>query len=129
MLSIKCMLMVGLGGFIGSVLRYLMGLWTHSLSNATSFPVGTSAVNIAGCFLIALLIAPLKGQEAKLFVITGILGSFTTFSTFGYETMAYLRDNRPTMAVANAATNLTLGLGAIWLGFLCSRVLWGEPAS
>ena len=88
---------IGLGGCIGAILRYLVAGGVHTLAKSASFPVGTMTVNISGCLLIGIgggLIESrqLFSPEWRAFLFVGILGSFTTFSTFGYETLRYLQD-------------------------------------
>jgi CrcB protein len=114
-------LLVGLGGFLGSVLRYGVGTGVQRLSRAGAFPFGTLLVNVAGCFAIGFLTyvadeRALWSAEARGFVFVGVLGGFTTFSAFGNETMALLRSGRPAEAFANVAAHLILGLGAVALG-------------
>ena len=99
-------LLVGAGGFVGAALRYVVGSGVYNLSGQSSFPYGTLAVNIAGCFLIGLLAGfaetrHLLGEGTRAFIIIGLLGGFTTFSAFGYETVALVRDGLLAAAVAN----------------------------
>lgn len=113
-------LIVGLGSFLGGVARYgLSGLIHRHLNGA--FPYGTLAVNVLGCMLIGGMLhlvedRSMLGPNARLFVGIGLLGGFTTFSTFGYETMLLLRDREPWLALLNVAGNVVLGLGSVWLG-------------
>jgi len=121
-------ILVGVGGFIGSVGRYLLGGWVHRLMDNAWFPYGTLAVNICGCFLIGLLgglfdTRQVLGPEARMFLFIGVLGGFTTFSSFGYETMALARDGEFLAAGANIALQIVLGLGSVWLGNVVSRLL------
>ena len=92
-------IIVGLGGFAGSILRYLVSGWVQRLADSALFPYGTLSVNVLGCLAIGLLggwadNAELFSPSTRLFLLIGVLGGFTTFSTFGYETMALLRDRR-----------------------------------
>ena len=114
-------LFVGLGGFLGSVLRYGIGSGVQRLSRAAAFPFGTLVVNVVGCFAIGFLLyvadeRAMWSAEARGFVFVGVLGGFTTFSAFGSETMALLRSGRSGEAFANVAAHLILGLGAVALG-------------
>ena len=116
------LLLVGAGGFLGSISRYALGGWVHRLLPGARFPYGTLAVNAVGCLLIGLLagLADSRGvlsPEARLFLLIGFLGGFTTFSTFGYETLALARDAETLRALANVALHLGAGLGAVWLGY------------
>lgn len=130
MLTFQKILLVGLGGFIGSVLRYLASGFVHSTFKATSFPVGTALVNLTGCLIIGLLGGWTQqlqsfNPNARLFLFLGLLGAFTTFSAFGYETMALVRDGELLLAFANVGTHLLLGCGAVFLGLYCSNLLRG----
>ena len=122
-------LLVGAGGFIGSVLRYwLSGAVQQSINNS-SFPFGTLAVNLAGCLVIGFLsqLAEARGvftPEARAFVFVGILGGFTTFSTFGNESMNLLRDGEGLPAVWNIGAHVFLGLAAVWLGRTLAYWIW-----
>lgn len=121
-------LLVGTGGFIGSVFRYLCGRTVHSLLQRYYpwFPYGTLAVNIVGCFLIGFLSGlaeyrHLFTQESRLFLFVGFLGGFTTFSSFGYETFVLARDVQFSAAFANIALQVIIGLGAVWTGNTLAR--------
>jgi len=121
-------LIVGIGGFIGSVSRYLVGGWVHNSTNITWFPVGTFAVNMCGCFLIGFLGGISESlqvftPETRLLLFIGVLGGFTTFSSFGYETFTLIRDGEVFAAAANAGLQVILGLGFVWLGNISSRIL------
>ena len=119
-------LLVGAGGFVGAALRYVVGSGVYNLSGQSSFPYGTLAVNIAGCFLIGLLAGfaetrHLLDEGTRAFIIIGLLGGFTTFSAFGYETVALVRDGLLAAAVANVGLQVVLGLFAVWIGLRVSQ--------
>ena len=119
-------LLAGFGGFIGSAGRYLLGGWAHGLFPMTTFPVGTLVVNGTGCLLIGLLSGlaesrQLLGADLRLFLLIGVLGGFTTFSSFAYETLALTRDAEFARAILNVAAQLLLGLGFAWLGYAAVR--------
>ena len=121
-------MLVGFGGFIGSVLRYLASGWMHHIFKTDSFPVGTAMVNITGCLAIGLLGGWTEhlqtfSPHTRLFLFIGLLGGFTTFSSFGYETMALLRDEELFLAFVNVAMHLLLGFAAVLIGFNCSKIL------
>lgn len=104
----KLLLFIGLGGFIGSIGRYLMSGACQRLmgGGAALFPVGTLAVNAAGSFLIGLLAALFQERfliapELRIALFIGVLGGFTTFSTYSYETMSLMLDGQWRVAVAN----------------------------
>jgi fluoride exporter len=120
-------LLVGAGGFIGSVLRY----WLSSAVQAhhPTFPFGTLAVNLTGCLLIGFLsqLAETRGlftPEARAFVFVGILGGFTTFSAFGNESMNLLRNGEGWPAVWNIGAHIFAGLAAVWLGRTLAYSIW-----
>lgn len=113
-------LLVGAGGFLGSIARYGLAGLIHRYAGA-SFPWGTLAVNVLGCFVIGAVLhlvldRSALGPDARLFVAVGILGGFTTFSAFGWETLELLRNGQLGAALLNVAGNVVLGLGAVWLG-------------
>ena len=117
----KQLLLVGLGGFLGSIARYKLGsLVLHHTAN-WRFPLSTFVVNITGCFIIGLLAALVEKRdffspEARLFLFTGILGGFTTFSAFGLEGVFLCRRGAPSVAVWYAVLSVVCGFAAVWLG-------------
>lgn len=122
-------LLVGLGGAVGSVLRYLVSGWVQDATRSISFPFGTLAVNIIGCFVIGVLsyLADARGlltPELRALFVVGILGGFTTFSSFGNETLALARDGEFLYALANIAASFLFGLGAVWLGRNAIAFVW-----
>lgn len=122
-------LLVGIGGFIGSVMRYLLSGWVQQTTKSVGFPFGTLAVNIIGCFVIGFIaqLAESRGAfagETRTFIFFGILGGFTTFSTFGNETLNLARDSQVLNAFANVGANVILGLFAVWLGRTASYMIW-----
>jgi len=113
------LLIVGAGGFVGAVLRY--GAQVAVVGRAGLFPLGTLLVNVVGCFGLGLLAAwlderPDLSPEWRLALGTGLFGALTTFSTFGVETLDLWRAGEGRLALASIALNLTLGLGAAWVG-------------
>ena len=122
-------LLIGFGGFIGSALRYLASGYVQQASKSVDFPYGTLAVNVMGCFAIGFLaqLAESRGvltSESRLFVFVGILGGFTTFSSFGNETLNLARDSQMVNALANIGMNVVIGLLAVWLGRTVSYLIW-----
>jgi len=123
------LLLIGSGGFIGSVLRYLVSGSAQTASQSIAFPYGTLAVNVIGCFLIGFLSElaqsrSLFSPDTRAFLIVGILGGFTTFSAFGNETMNLLRDGGQALALLNVSAQVLLGLGAVWLGYILAYQIW-----
>lgn len=120
-------MLVFLGGGIGAALRYWMQGAVYSRTGA-DFPYGTMAVNILGCFLIGLLMVSLEERflavpSLRLFLTIGILGGFTTFSSFSYETLALVRDGEMLRAFANVGLSVTACLFATWVGMLIGKLI------
>jgi fluoride exporter len=119
--------LVGSGGFVGAICRYgLSGLVQRRLPLA-AFPYGTLVVNLCGCLLIGAAAGLVEsrqmfGPEFRLFVLIGLLGGFTTYSTFGYESFALLRDADYLRAVLNVTVHVVFGLTLVGAGYaLASR--------
>jgi CrcB protein len=111
------------------VLRYLASGWVQQSSGSVSFPWGTLAVNVIGCFLIGILayLADTRGilhPQARLFLIVGVLGGFTTFSAFGNETMNLIRDGENLLAAANTIGSVLLCFAAVWAGRAIAVAIW-----
>jgi CrcB protein len=122
-------LLVGVGGFMGSVLRYLIGGLVQMAAPASTFPYGTLVVNVTGCFAIGCLSQLVEGQggfgpNARAILVVGILGGYTTFSAFGNETINLFRDSQRLAAGMNIGANIVLTLCAVWLGRLAAEVIW-----
>ena len=120
---------VGIGGFLGAVLRYLISGYIQDLSHRIDFPYGTLAVNIVGCFLIGVLSQLVELQfeitaEIRLLLMVGVLGSFTTYSTFSNETITLLQDQRAALALINIGLHLVLGLSAVLAGRFAMIAVW-----
>ncbi len=122
-------LLVGIGGAFGSISRYLLGTWIQTLSESLDFPFGTLTVNLIGCFVIGFLaqLADARGvftPESRAFVFIGILGGFTTFSSFGNDTINLFRDGETFNALVNVGANVLLGLALVWLGRTVAYWIW-----
>ncbi len=120
-------LAVAIGGCLGSIARYWLAGAVQRYSGSESFPFGTLAVNLLGCLVIGWLIGlveyrQLFGPNVRLLLTVGMLGGFTTFSTFGYETFALLRDNEYLLALGNVAANVVIGLAAVTAGWLLAKL-------
>ena len=118
----KELLVVGLGGFVGSAARFKLGGFILHHSTSWRFPLSTFAVNISGCFVIGLLAALAErhdcfSADARLFLFTGVLGGYTTFSAFGFEGFALLRRGDTAVCILYAALSVLCGLLAVWVGF------------
>ena len=127
--TVRTLFLIGTGGFIGSILRYLLSGYAQQLSKSILFPFGTLAVNLVGCALVGFLaeLADHRGVvsgETRAFLIVGLLGGFTTFSAFGNETMNLLRDGEVWLAFGNIIGHTILGIGAVWLGYSTASLLW-----
>lgn len=113
-------LFVGLGGGVGAILRYLVGLGAVQLLGK-EFPWGTFIVNLVGSFFIGLLVFVSIKQEwpqnIQLLLITGLLGGFTTFSAFSYENLDLLQDGRLGLMLGNAVSSVALGVLFAWAGY------------
>ena len=122
------LLLVGTGGFVGSVLRFTVSDLVHRLLGA-AFPYGTLSVNVIGCLVIGLLggLAESRqviGPELRLFLFLGLLGGFTTFSSFGYELFQMARDGEQAKVLASIGLHLAAGLAAVWLGYTLTSIRW-----
>ena len=122
----KDVLLVGVGGFIGAVLRYkTCGLILHHTVN-WKFPVGTFLVNCGGCLVAGILMVLAVKQDfftpnTRLFLFTGILGGFTTFSAFGLETVYLLQRHEMVWAGLYVVLTVSVGILALWLGMSSVR--------
>ena len=116
----KLMLAIGAGSFIGGVFRYLLTLLIHA-KTTTHFPLGTLTVNIIGCFFIGIVIGffdkGLVSNEWKLFLATGLLGGFTTFSAFSIETFTLFREGHAGYALLYIIASVILGLLATCIAY------------
>ena len=122
------LLFVGLGGFIGASLRYATGLFVGRFITDAQFPYGTFVVNMVGCLLIGFIAGLTDSRElmndtSRAFVFTGMLGAFTTFSTFSYETMGLLQNGQTSPALTNLGLQIVLGLLAVWAGIQLSKLI------
>ena len=116
---------IGVGGALGSVLRYWMSTWVHALAGR-GFPYGTLAVNVLGClamgFLFVLLVERLSNDTVlRAGLLIGLLGGFTTFSSFSIETFNLIEDGAWLKAALNTAVSVALCVGGTWIGVILGR--------
>lgn len=119
--------MAGAGGFLGSACRYWMSNATYRVLGQ-NFPYGTLAVNVLGSFLIGFLMTFFEDRflitpSLRIFLTIGILGGFTTFSTFSYETVALLREGSYWIGSMNILGSVFSCLCATWLGMIAGKIL------
>ncbi len=122
-------ILVGLGGFVGSILRYWLSGLTQR-STEVGFPIGTLAVNVLGCLVVGAVWSLVEyrqwlSPELRIFVTVGILGGFTTFSAFSFETFVLIRDGQYPWALANIVLNVVLCLGAVIVGWTVAKAIGG----
>ncbi|MEJ2683933.1 MAG: fluoride efflux transporter CrcB [Candidatus Sulfobium sp.] len=120
-------LVIGAGGFIGAISRYVIATWV-GLRWGRSFPMGTFAANVSGCFFIGLLMTLLTEKfvvspQIRLFLFVGFLGAYTTFSTFEYETGKLLKDSELWLAGLNVVMSVFLGFVALKTGEVIAKIL------
>lgn len=120
-------ILIGLAGAAGALTRYGLGGLVQNLAGS-SLPVGTAFVNILGSFLFGLVWSLAEERmvispEARVIILTGFMGSFTTFSTFMFETGNLLRDAQWLLAAGNVAFQVALGLAGMFLGLAAGRIL------
>lgn len=121
-------LLIGIGGFFGSIARHLLSGIVQS-ATAGTFPYGTLSVNVVGCLVIGAMSELAEARaflsgEARALLIIGGLGGFTTFSAFGNETMNLVRDSDWIRATVNVAAHIALAIGAVWLGRTTAHLIW-----
>lgn len=121
-------ILVGIGGFAGAVLRHGVTIAITKLLNQPAVPWGVMAANIAGSFAIGVLAGIGEGRhvfssEARLFLFVGLLGGFTTFSSVSYETLVLLRATNYYAAFANIGLTVSLGLLAVAIGYYLGRTV------
>lgn len=118
---------IGMGGFVGAIARYLTSAWVGQ-KWGRSFPAGTFVVNVVGCFIIGFAMSlfiekVFVSARWRAFLLIGFVGSFTTFSTFEYETSALLQDGEWFIALANVVLSVTVGFIALKMGQTLARTL------
>lgn len=122
---VKTILLVALGGAIGSVLRYLTSVFVAKYYSNV-FPLATFITNAVGCVLIGIFIGlivknEMASQDIKWFLITGFCGGYTTFSAFSYENITLFQNGNSALALAYIGLSVIIGLSAVWLGLYLTR--------
>ncbi|MDA7921238.1 fluoride efflux transporter CrcB [Verrucomicrobiales bacterium] len=125
---LKTIVALILGGSFGAISRWGLHIWIDNKTSQTPFPWGILTVNTVGCFLFGFLfaLAESKGwfsEVTRLAIFTGFLGSFTTFSTFSWNTLSLLRDGQAGLAAGNIGASVCLSMLGVWLGFVLAKAL------
>jgi CrcB protein len=118
-------LWIALGGALGSVARYTVGLWIYERMG-TRFPYGTFVINISGCFIIGFALTILDARVGlppawREAIPIGFVGAYTTFSTFEYETLRAVQGGQPAIGLLYVALSVVIGFAAVWLGSAAGR--------
>ncbi|HWC76712.1 MAG TPA: fluoride efflux transporter CrcB [Blastocatellia bacterium] len=121
-------LLVLLGGAFGTGLRYSLSLAIHPHINGSPFPYATLLVNLSGCLAIGVLAELFEARvlvspNVRVALLTGVLGGYTTFSSFGFDTFHMIREGRIGLAAVNVSASVVLGLTAVWAGMRLGRLL------
>ena len=121
----KSLVIVAIGGGLGSMGRYLLSGWVLHRAVAWQFPLGTFVVNVLGCLFVGVLGGlvvkhDLLSADARLLLFTGVAGGFTTFSAFGLETFHLLRKGEAGIAAAYVVLSILVGMLVLWGGFMAS---------
>ena len=117
-----------LGGAFGTGMRYFLSTFVYSVIKQPSFPYANLIINVSGSFAIGLLAELfdarwLVSPTVRVAILTGVIGGYTTFSSFSFETYSLLRDGQMGLAVVNASGSVLLGLFAVWLGVRAAQVI------
>ncbi|HEV8599367.1 MAG TPA: fluoride efflux transporter CrcB [Gemmatimonadales bacterium] len=122
------LLLIGLGGFAGAILRHVLGGLVQNRTPG-SFPAGTLAVNLVGCLVIGAVVELVEGRgflgpDGRSFLIVGVLGGFTTLSAFANETVNAMRDGDVGVAALNVTATVALSLVAVYAGRALTHLVW-----
>lgn len=120
-------LLIGAGGFVGAVARFLIGTYVAN-KMGTKFPYGTFVINCSGSFLVGLVMALLTqnlhwSANWRYFIPIGFIAAYTTFSTFEFETLSLIQDGQLSMALWNVGLSITVGFAAVWLGVVAGKAI------
>lgn len=118
---------VGLGGALGAIARYALGMWVYE-HMGTRFPYGTFTINVTGCFIIGLTLTIIDlhlglPEAWRLAVIVGFIGAYTTFSTFEYETVRAVQHGNAVVGLLYLVVSVVAGYAAVWLGTAAGRAV------
>ncbi len=121
---------VALGGAAGSVMRYGLARYVNTLARDT-FPAGTLVVNALGCLLMGVMAGLIAGsvairEEYRIAIMVGVLGGFTTYSSFGLDTFHLVRQGKVGLAVVYVVATNVLALGANWIGYWVAKKIAGD---
>lgn len=124
---LKSILLIGLGGGVGSIFRFLVSHYTKKIWNG-EFPLGTFLVNISGCFLIGILAGYLlksenSGTDLRMLLVVGFCGGYTTFSAFALENLELINSGKITITLFYALASIILGIVFVWLGMILSKLI------
>ena len=114
---------IAVGGAMGALARHLVNVWVQQRLLSSGFPAGIFLINVTGCLAIGLVAGSIAAgrmelsEQAKAFLIVGVLGGFTTFSSFGLDTLVLVRAGQPALAALNVIGQTILGMLAVWVGF------------
>ena len=119
------LLLIAIGGALGSVARYLLSMFVLRVTGAL-FPIGTFVVNLVGCLVFGAIVGAAEqrvplASELRLLLLVGVLGGFTTFSSYAFESFALLRDGQWLAAGVNIAGQVLAGLVAVWAGYVAAN--------
>lgn len=117
---LKQIILVGAGGAVGSVFRFLASVLIIRFEPFI-FPVATFSINILGCFCIGLFANLIPSNNLRLLMITGFCGGFTTFSTFANETLTLMNNNQMLLAIVYTVMSCVVGVCAVWLGMYLTK--------
>lgn len=120
------LIIIGIGGFVGAILRYTISGVVYDLYG-NKFPLGTLVVNLLGCFALGFFITLAEGKfifspQIRTFTAIGLLGAFTTFSTFSFETLALIQDELYLAAIINILISVIGGALAVWAGIIAAKL-------